>query len=322
MKDLHGRSIDYMRISITDHCNLRCVYCLPHGTPIATPQSPLTTEQLVQICRVAFSLGVTRFKITGGEPLLRPDCLVLFAQLKAIHPSVQITLTTNGTHLLDHLPALAQLGIHGINLSLDSPDRETYHKITGVDGLPTVLQAIEQTIAQNIPLKLNCVPLAHYNQHQLLDMVQFAVHSPIAVRFIEVMPMGQGAHHTPLPNADILHTLQTHYPDLAPDPTPRGNGPATYYTSSNLCGAVGFISAMSHHFCDQCNRIRLTSLGFLKPCLYSNQGVDLRPLFTTTPSDHTVRIALQSAILQKIPCHQFGQGQADAEQKPMSQIGG
>lgn len=318
MTDQFGRTIDYMRVSITDRCNFRCRYCMPEGIVPVTHREILTYEEILRVAGAAVELGVTKFKVTGGEPLVRLGCVDFLSQLKALPGVEAVTLTTNGALLAQEVPRLAELGIDGVNVSLDALDWETFAAITGFDQLDRVLEGIDALLAAHIPAKLNCVLLPDCLE-RLIPLARFAERA-IDVRFIEVMPIGAG-DTLPGPNwEEALAVLRREWPDLYPVEEHRGNGPAWYYASGKLQGRIGTIDAMSHKFCARCNRVRLTSTGRLKPCLCCGEGTDLRTILRERPGD--LLPELRTAILEKPEAHRFGQAGGVTEQLGMSQIGG
>ena len=318
MTDRFGRKIDYLRISITDRCNLRCKYCMPEGVDLVEHRDLLRYEELLSVARAAVPLGITHFKVTGGEPLVRRGCLAFLKELKALPGVETVSLTTNGVLLAPLAEDLAGLGIDGVNVSLDTTDPVEYARITGSDCLPEVLAGIGACLKAGIPTKLNCVLLAGC-EGRVTAMARFAQARPLDVRFIEVMPIGEGAGSAGLGPQRALELLQSEWPDLHPVAEKRGNGPAHYYASAALTGRIGMIDAVSHTFCAACNRVRLTSTGMLKPCLCYGEGTDLRAVLRTCPK--RLPAVLRQAVYNKPQAHCFGGG-AVTEQKGMSQIGG
>ena len=321
MTDQYGREITYLRLSITDRCSLRCRYCMPEDLPFTPHEQILRYEEILRLCAIAAGLGITTVKVTGGEPLVRRGCTGLMRELKAIPGIRHVTLTTNGVDLEEHLPALSALGVDGVNISLDTLDRETYRSITGRDALPRVLSALRAALGLGLKVKLNCVPLAETGLAGLLDLAALARDYPLDVRFIERMPIGHGADLPPLDQGALEGAILARWPDLAPTEERRGFGPARYYRSPAFRGAVGFIDAVSRCFCARCDRVRLTSEGFLKLCLAHGDGVDLRALLRGGADDGAIREAMAAAIFAKPARHTFGQTPPD-EGRGMSQIGG
>ena len=318
MVDQFGRTIDYMRLSITDRCNLRCRYCMPSGVVPVAHADVLTYEELLQVAAAGVELGITKFKVTGGEPLARLGCVDFIARLKALPGVEQVTLTTNGVLLAPIVPRLAEIGIDGVNVSLDAPDRETFAAITGFDKRNQVLDSIDGLLAAGIKTKLNCVLLPGC-EGRLVPLARFAQRG-LDVRFIEVMPIGAGASDSGPSRDDALGILRREWPDLHEVDERRGNGPAHYYADAALTGRIGMIDAVSHKFCAGCNRVRLTSTGLLKPCLCYGEGADLRAVLRERPDE--LKAALRAAIYGKPQAHCFDCTEHITEQKAMSQIGG
>ncbi len=318
MVDQFGRTIDYMRLSITGRCNLRCRYCMPNGVVPAAHSDVLTYEELLRVAAAGVELGITKFKVTGGEPLARLGCVDFIARLKAMPGVEQVTLTTNGVLLAPIVPRLAEIGIDGVNVSLDAPNRETFAAITGFDVLPQVLDSIDGLLAAGIKTKLNCVLLPGC-EGRLVPLARFAQRG-LDVRFIEVMPIGAGGLSNGPSRDEALDILRREWPDLHEVDERRGNGPAHYYASAELTGRIGMIDAVSHKFCAQCNRVRLTSTGLLKPCLCYGEGADLRAVLRERPGE--LKESLRAAIYGKPQAHCFDCTEHITEQKAMSQIGG
>lgn len=323
MIDTWGREINYLRISLTDRCNMRCQYCMPDDVPSVGHDEILRYEEILLICRAALQVGIHRFKITGGEPLARKGAISFMQSLRQL-PGVQsMTLTTNGLLLQTHIAALKQMGADAVNISLDSLHADQFRQISGVDGLSCVLQTLVQTVQAGIRTKVNAV-LLQQTRNQLLPLARLAETMPVAVRFIEMMPIGYGTQQQGWSADDALAVLQSAYPDLQVDARRHGNGPAVYYTSQKLQGCLGMIAANTHKFCRQCNRMRLTSTGFLKPCLCYDDGVDLKAIVRSGHTDvlAALRQAIGRAAAQKPVGHCFDTAGQITENKTMNQIGG
>ncbi len=275
MKDSYGRIIDYMRISITDRCNLRCRYCMPEGISQVPMEEILTYEEIEELCRAASELGISRLKITGGEPLVRSGCPRLIGMLKKIPGIEQVTMTTNGALLKQYLPQLLDHGLDAVNISLDTLNPQIYQQITGKNQLHEVLAGIGQALKAGLTVKLNAVLQPGINSKEWLSLARLTTQYPLDVRFIEMMPIGCGRSYRPVSNQELLLRLKASYPDLRTDESIRGNGPAVYYQIPRAMGSVGFISALHGKFCSGCNRLRLTAQGKLKPCLCFEEEVDV-----------------------------------------------
>lgn len=324
MQDKFGRTIEYMRISVTDRCNFRCMYCMPRGMLIPkVPMSEiLTYEQILEVVRAAVSLGITKFKVTGGEPLVRRDCPSFIGMLKSVPGVSQVTLTTNGLLLADCLEELKTNGLDAVNISLDTLRPERFERIVGCgatdsagrrnasycsasgkqnafSSLNTVLRSIDAALEAGVPLKINTVLLRSINDDEWEDIARLAKDLPIAVRFIELMPMGGTPVLQGVSGQDILRRICQRYPGVEEDRRRLGNGPAQYYHIPGWKGDIGFISAVHGRFCGSCNRLRLTARGHLRPCLCYNDEVDLRDIFRQYPGDGDHIPALRQELLRK-----------------------
>ncbi len=324
MLDLYGRNIDYIRISVTDRCNLHCSYCMPEGAvKWQKEEEQLQPEEIVRLSKLFSGLGIKKVKLTGGEPLLRKELPFLIRHLKKDCHMEEVTLTTNGIFLKKQLDGLLQAGIDGVNISLDTLDRELYYKITGKDALPDVKIAIEEASERkDLLLKLNCV-LINQTEEDLFSIANLAKERKIAVRFIEQMPIGFARGTQTLKEDTVKQLFEKKYGTLLPVTEKCGNGPAHYFTVKGFAGSIGFISALSHKFCDTCNRVRLTSDGFLKPCLQYETGTDLKKLLRLGADDDAIREEIRKTIKSKPQCHQFEGGKNEnTEHRNMSEIGG
>lgn len=324
MIDSHGRKIDYMRISITDRCNLRCQYCMPEEIKSMEHSEILRFEELLELCSHAVTLGITKFKVTGGEPLVRKGCLSFLRSLKSIPGVKQVTLTTNGVLLKEVLPELEAIGIDGINISLDTLSPDTYEKMTQRKEFTGVLDSIIAAQASKIRTKINCVLLKGINDHEFFDLIHLAKDYQLDVRFIEIMPIGYGKGFEGFDKKDLLEKIAEKYPDYQVEHQIHGNGPASYVKIPGFKGCIGFIDAIHGKFCDQCNRIRLTSDGILKLCLYYENGLDLKKILRSGASSEELLEAMKSIIYKKPAEHQFHltAKEGTEELKNMSQIGG
>lgn len=321
MQDKFGRTIDYMRISITDRCNLRCRYCMPNGIEWIPMDQILSYEEIELICKQAVKLGIRKFKITGGEPLVRKGCVDFIRRLKQIPEVEQVTMTTNGILLSEYIQGLKESGLDGVNISLDTLDREKYRQITGFDKLTEVLKSLEDAINAGIRVKINVVLQKEVNDREWKDLVLLAKRHPVDVRFIELMPIGHGKESKRISNEWLLTQLKEEYTGIRVDECVHGNGPAVYYNIPEFLGSIGFISAMHGKFCGSCNRIRLTATGELKPCLCFADTVSVRE---AVRAQDTVALQelLQKAILEKPQMHCFEELSRITEQHKMAQIGG
>lgn len=323
MIDALGRNIDYLRISITDRCNMRCRYCMPVAVPELDHGDVLRYEEFLQVCQAAKVLGIKRFKVTGGEPLVRKGAVEFMARLKEQPGTECVTLTTNGFFLKEALPELRAAGIDGINVSLDSLVPEQFASLTGVNGCQQVVAAVKASLDAGFPTKINAVLLT-WNQDQILPLVKLAEQMPLDVRFIELMPIGYGKAYQGLTEHEVFSLVKKQYPDLERSYEKRGNGPAVYFKSRSLQGRIGFIAANTHKFCHKCNRMRLTSTGFLKPCLCYDLGVNLRSILRSGSADLQTKLqeAIKEAIELKPKGHCFEDKVQITETRAMNQIGG
>ena len=325
MLDKLNRKIDYLRISVIDRCNLRCVYCMPEEGIESIPHDEiLTYDEILRISEIVSELGIRKIKITGGEPLVRKDIVNLIRDIKNIDKIEQVTLTTNGILLHEMLDDLYDAGIDAINISLDTLNKDNFKKITRRDGLEKVLMSIDKAYDLGIRVKINCLAIRDFNLRELVEIASFAKDREIDVRFIELMPIGFGKKYTQIDNDEILSILESRFGTFEIVTEKRGNGPAKYYRNQNMKGCIGFISAISHEFCESCNRIRLTSSGFLKLCLHYNKGIDLKGPIRNGISDEDLKKLIHNTIWNKPISHKFGHanGEQDIELKNMVQIGG
>ena len=325
MIDRCQRDIDYIRISVTDRCNLRCVYCMPEeGVQWVPHNAVLSYEEILRLCRVFAGLGLSKIKLTGGEPLVRKGMDRLIADIKAIPGIRCVTLTTNGVLLAQQLPGLVSAGLDGVNISLDTLNREQFRAITRRDELDRVLAGLNAALeCPGLNVKINCLPMGR-NDDQLVPLVELARERPLSVRFIEVMPIGLGKELTYRSEDEVRAILERALGPMEPFHGKLGNGPCHYFSLPGFAGKVGFISALSHQFCSECNRVRLTSEGFLKTCLQYELGVDLKALMQDGRDDAFLAEAVRQAIYNKPLQHHFTDtsGQQALEHHGMSRIGG
>ncbi|MCC8127158.1 MAG: GTP 3',8-cyclase MoaA [Clostridiales bacterium] len=321
MKDAYGREINYLRISITDRCNLRCRYCMPEGISCVPMDEILTFEEIERVCREAVDLGITRFKITGGEPLVRLGCPSLIGMIKKIPGVDQVTMTKNGVELKKYLPELKAAGLDAVNISLDTLNPEKFLTITGYDRLTKVLESLQAAVDAGLRVKTNTVLQRGMNDGEWEKLMLLAKDQHLDVRFIELMPIGYGADGSMVSNPDLIERIRKKYPQVQHDSAFHGNGPAVYCRIPGWQGSIGFISAIHGKFCAQCNRIRMTAVGEIKPCLCYEESFDIRnALRCGTKED--VREVLLRAIRTKPQMHCFEKREAVTEKKLMAKIGG
>lgn len=321
MKDSYGREIEYMRISITDRCNLRCRYCMPEGIRLCPMEDIMTYEEIRLVCREAVKLGISKFKITGGEPLVRRGCEELIRQIKEIPGTEQVTMTTNGVLLGDMLPKLREAGLDAVNISLDTLRPQRFREITGFDCLGKVLGSVETALDSGLKVKINAVLQEGVNEEEWRELLLLARDRRLDVRFIEMMPIGGGRQRTAVSNDQLLDRIRQAFPGAEPDESSHGNGPAVYYRIPGFSGSVGFISAIHGVFCGSCNRIRMTSTGEIKPCLCYQERVSVKEAARAGDGEEVGRL-LEEAVWRKPRMHCFNSGEPVSEQKAMAEIGG
>lgn len=323
MLDRYGRVINYLRISVTDRCNLRCCYCMPEGVQDVGLKNILTFEEIWEIVRTGVSLGITHIRITGGEPLVRKGCVDLIRGIREIPGVETITMTTNGVLLGNYAKQLKEAGVDGVNISLDTLDPEEFYKITGKRELQEVLAGIRAAKTAGLPVKLNAV-----NRKELdpIPLVRYAQEENLPLRFIEMMPVGYGKKYVGRSNEELRETLEavcgnaecmTNREELSR----MGSGPAVYYQFSDLKVPVGFISAIHGKFCDTCNRVRLTAEGYLKLCLCYDEGEDLRRVLREGEKEN-LRTIMEQTIFRKPAAHCFEHPAEMTETHEMVKIGG
>lgn len=323
MLDRYGRVINYLRISVTDRCNLRCCYCMPEGVQDVGMKNILTFEEIWEIVRAGVSLGITHIRITGGEPLVRKGCVDLIRGIREIPGVETITMTTNGVLLGNYGKQLKEAGVDGVNISLDTLDPEEFYKITGKRELQEVLAGIRAAKTAGLPVKLNAV-----NRKELdpIPLVRYAQEENLPLRFIEMMPVGYGKKYVGRSNEELRETLEAVW-GKAECMTNReelsrmGSGPAVYYQFSDLKVPVGFISAIHGKFCDTCNRVRLTAEGYLKLCLCYDEGEDLRRVLREGEKEN-LRTIMEQTIFRKPAAHCFEHPAEMTETHEMVKIGG
>ncbi len=325
---MNERKIDYLRISLTDRCNLRCRYCMPQDIASVPMEEILTYEEICEIARAAAQEGIRHVRVTGGEPLVRKGCPDCIRMLKEIPGIETVMMTTNGILLQKFLPELLEAGLDGVNISLDTLQRERYREITGYDGLEKVLGAVEACIQAGIRTKINVAAAYGLNDSELLDLAGLSEKWPVDVRFIEMMPIGYGTSYHGIDNRQVLEQLRERYPGLTEaDPKKdAGFGPAEYVQIPGFRGRTGLISPIHGKFCGNCNRLRLTSTGKLKYCLCYEDAEDLRIIVRSgdPPEKRRERIRqmFRGAGKRKPLEHHFEQPDQISEKKKMSEIGG
>lgn len=306
MIDLNNRKIEYLRISVTDRCNLRCVYCMPDDGIEFIPHSEiLSFDEILRIVKISTNLGIKKIKITGGEPLVRRGIIDLIRNIKNVNGIEEVTITTNGLLLKKFVNKLAEIKIDGINVSLDAVDKYKFEQITGNKEIDMVIQGVYEAYDAGIKTKINSLIIPGLNEEQIPELISFTKDKDIQVRFIEVMPIGFGKKLNRFDENDIKNIIEKKFGKLTHYEKKLGNGPAKYYSLTDHIGKIGFISAVSNCFCENCNRVRLTSTGFLKACLHSNYGMELKPLLREGYSDDEIQEAMSDIISNKPKEHRF-----------------
>ena len=325
MFDRYQREIHYLRLSVTDLCNLRCRYCMPDGVEKLEREAVLTYEEFLRLAALFARCGIDTVRVTGGEPLVRKNVAQLVAGLKATPGIRRVTLTTNAVLLAEQLPALLDAGLDSVNISLDTLRPEVFRQITARDDFAAVQAGLQAALESGLPVKLNCVPQAGVNEGELEQLAALAKDNAMQVRFIEMMPIGYGAAMPCISGPELWARFARRWPELAPLSAAQehalGDGPAVYYTVPGWQGSIGFIAAVHGKFCASCNRVRLTSQGFLRPCLASETGCDLRALLRSGADDAQLLAAIRETIWAKPREHHFNDSSMPAT-RGMYRIGG
>lgn len=332
LKDGFERTIDYLRISVTDRCNLRCIYCMPfNGLRLLEREEILSYEEISKIVRIAAGLGVRRVRITGGEPLARKNVIYLIASLKKNAGIEDLSLTTNGVLLSRYAKELSEAGLDRVNISLDSFRPDRYREITRGGDINLVLRGIEAAeMVGLLPIKINMIPIRGFNDNEIEEFARITLTAPYQVRFIEFMPFGvkdiwEAERYIP---ADEIKSIVERIGSLTPVNV-RKSGPARYFRLAGAIGVIGFISPISNHFCEECNRLRLTADGKLRPCLFSETEIDLKPALrsSASDSDNEIERLIRLSIEVKPKGHNlltshFSLPASHFLKRPMSSIGG
>ena len=299
LTDNHNRTINYLRLAVTDRCNLRCFYCMPEeGINWLSRPELMTAEEMLRVCTILVKAGIEKIRITGGEPFVRKDIMPFLTDLSKLPGLKELTITTNGVLTAPHIPDLKKLGVRSVNLSLDTLDRNRFFAITHRDELPAVLDTLDQLLHHGMEVKMNAVVMEGKNISDIIPLVQLTKDMPLSVRFIEEMPFNGGdKHYTKLQwdHVRILETIKEQFPAIEKIPD------ADYSTSYNYHipghkGTVGIIAAYTRSFCGTCNRIRITPSGTLKTCLYDNGVLNIKDLMRSSNDDTAVQAALLSAL--------------------------
>jgi cyclic pyranopterin phosphate synthase len=333
--DSLGRKITYLRVSITDRCIYRCIYCKPEEHFNFIPhQEILRYEEIIEIIKEAVNLGITKVRITGGEPLVRKGVVDFIKKLREIKKLEDISLTTNGFFLSEYAEKLKDAGLNRVNISLDSLQEEKYKKITRGGSLEKALKGIDSALkAGLLPIKINTVLIRGINDEEVENFVRLTLERPLSIRFIELMPSLEGIIDNYkdkfISGLDIKENLAKKYL-FNPIKTNSDNGPAKYYQIEGGKGTIGFITALSQHFCQTCNRIRLTSEGKIRPCLFSNQEIDLKKALREIGNSgedqilrrKVIRDKIEMAVKLKPKGHKIKEGISNNLSFKMSRVGG
>ncbi len=324
--DTYNRRLNYLRISVTDRCNLSCSYCMPsEGVPKLRHDDILTYEEILRLARIAVGLGVDKIRVTGGEPLVRKGVCEFLSRLTALPGLKDVSLTTNGVHLKKNLEKIRSSGIKRINVSLDSLQRERFEKITGYDGLHAVWEGVKLAKASGFwPIKINVVVMKGVNDDELLDFARLSRRYPYHVRFIEYMPLAaqnEDNHLHYVPNSLIKEELGK-LGRLVPISKTANDGPAERFRYEGAPGEIGFISPLTHHFCSSCNRLRLTASGSLRPCLLSDKEADLKGPMRSGASDNDLMHIFLKVVSEKPQAHSSTSDSLVPFPTQMSSIGG
>jgi GTP 3',8-cyclase len=324
--DAFRRPITYLRVSVTDRCNLRCVYCMPEaGLPWIAKPDVLSYEEIASIVRAAASIGVRSIRLTGGEPLIRRDLDRLVAMIAAIPGIDDIALSTNALLLADQAPALVAAGLRRVNISLDTLQEDRFTAIARRPGLAKVLAGIEAAIAAGLtPVKINCVVMRGANDDELEAFAEMTRERAVHIRFIEVMPVTENVElqRDAWVSSDEVLTRLNALGALRPVPNPHGNGPARTFAYDGAPGTVGVISPLAHDYCETCNRVRLSADGRLKLCLFGDNMIDLRTPLRTGGGEDAIVDILRASMHVKPERHHLALGETASMMRAFSEIGG
>ncbi len=324
--DRYDRHLNYLRISVTDRCNLSCLYCAPRRggeiPPKLNHEEVLRYEEILRLVRIGAELGISKIRVTGGEPLVRKDLLTFIRELSGIGGIKEISLTTNGVLLMKHLEGLKETGIRRLNISLDTLIPEKFARITGQNSFDKVWEAIMAAHALGFsPIKINAVAMKGINDDEFIDLARLSLKYPFHIRFIEHMPIGDSASAGGRISADEIIQRISSVGKLISVEQESLDGPAVRYRYENAPGEIGLIQPMSHHFCGQCNRLRLTARGRLRPCLLHDREIDLKSLLREGATDMELAKGFLEAVLFKPLRHHLAE-KGERVNGRMSAIGG
>lgn len=321
--DNYGRPITYLRLAVTDRCNLRCAYCMPpEGIDFVRHDQILSFEEMARLVRIAVSLGIVKVRFTGGEPFVRRDFMQLLEMVRPIAGLTELHITSNGVAVREYVPQLKEIGISGINVSLDTLRPETFVRISKRDSLARVLASIEALLAAEIPVKINTVVLPGVNDDEIADLAGLAAKWPVTVRFIEQMPFNGGERGAidGLEGFSVLEVLQRAFPEVAP--LAKHSGTANLFRISGFAGDIGVINAYSRKFCSRCNKIRITPTGMLKTCLYDNGRLSFIAMLRAGAADVEIAEAIRSGVASRAKDGFAAEALNPAPKSSMAAIGG
>lgn len=323
INDSYNRRIDYFRISVTDRCNLRCLYCMPsEGIKLVSHDEILRYEEIIRLSQIVYELGFRKFRITGGEPLCRKGISYLISGIAKINSDIDLSITTNGILLSKYADELKSAGLSRVNISLDTLNKEKFKEITNFDLFEEVINSINRAIETGFdPIKINVVIVRGVNDDEILNFVEFVKDKPLFVRFIELMPFRKNNWNEKkfISSAEIRQIIDKHYNLLNIENTFL-NGPSVNYKIDGYKGKIGFISPLTEKFCISCNRLRLTADGHLLPCLMSDREIDIKGPMRSGATDKELMTIIQSAILSKPKGHDLNK--TCITTREMSRIGG
>lgn len=327
MQDQFQREINYLRVSVTDRCNLRCVYCMPEdGVEVADHTSILSYEEIIKVIKAGVKRGIRKIRLTGGEPLVRKDIIDLVRAISAIPEIDDLALTTNGILLPKMAMDLKEAGLNRVNISLDTLRSERFQQVTRIGKIGDVWAGINAAIKAGYKtIKINTVIMRGFNDDEIIDLAQMTTDLPLHLRYIEVMPIGDTqdwASKKHVSTQEIFEILNKNFAALKPAKKVEGNGPAKYYQVPGAKGTIGFIGAISNHFCKDCNRLRLTAEGMLRPCLQSPIEVDIRGVLRKGATEDELLKVFDEVVAKKPQKHTMIEDGWGDNHRKMSQIGG
>lgn len=322
MKDKYGRTVDYIRISLTDKCNLRCIYCMPSdGNSFFEKEENLNNDEIYKIVKESAKLGIRKVRLTGGEPLVRKDINELIEKIYSIDGIEEIALTTNGMLLEERLEFLHSHGVKSLNISLDTLNEEKFKYITRGGDIHKVFRSIEKGLELGIKIKINTVVIEDINKNEIIDLINFTKDRYISLRFIELMPIGEGKKFKGVSNEEIMKIIEDNNLETVILERNKKDGPAKYIKIKDYKGKIGFISAMSNCFCEDCNRIRITTDGMLKKCLNWKSDINLKKVIREGKEEKLLE-TIKNGIYNKPKMYLFNKQDTNEENRNMNEIGG